>query len=554
MRDIEYRALLEEKLASMNEEEKNGLIERLFMALPNTKRNRFLSLLEKELKHPVDDKELLRLQKWISEVEQGVHYFRCHSFEDEDPWAMDSGWAYEDHCGIATRLEQGLTLARRLFLQRFYDEALKVYNALTHLPFHAVNDELEETVLLNLEDIIFEGLVEIHYEEVLLHQLSSAYHALQSTERLETLYQMLSRPSCNGIRIEEIFMLDMPSTVGKASFLEEWQAFLRKIPDHRAEKLLSEAAMMQGGIQHLVELARKDWPRYPGLYLDACSHLWVKGRDDECLALGQEAMGTLPVHWTLRASICEIGASAALRLQDEDMVSVFWESAFYSHSSLVNYLRLFRLPHGASMAAKAAHHAMTLPLRAVRAYPTEPKSLEINTITRVEKEVLRFFSGDYTAAQLLCQADGNALGWSTSLKGILVPLFLLALRKGDTFTKAQDLLWRQILWRLDLEQEQKEYLLHGFFLWKESLGFSPQQVEQYRDWMRQEVERRVDAVVGGGYRKSYSKAALLVQSFGEMLESHGVQDGIRHTVEAFCKRYPRKRAFRSAFQEFETPH
>lgn len=544
--DNEYRVLLKEKLASMEETEKNAWIEKLFQELTDAQRRRFLPLLEKESQGPVDGKEIQRFQRWISEVEQGVHYFSAYAEEDEDPWDMD--WGYEDPCSIATGVRQGLALAKRLFLQGAYAEALRTYNALTQVPFQAVNEELEETLLLDLEDILYEGLVEMPYEEVLLHQMASAYHALRAQERVDALYGLLSQPGSCRIRIEEVLALDPPSMAEKSAFLEQWQAHLRRIPGQRAQELLSEAAMLQGGIQRLVELARADWEIHPGLYMDACGHLWGKGLDEECTALGKEAMETLPVHWTLRAAICEITASSALRREDWSLVSRCWESAFYSHSSLVNYLRLFRLPQGIAKAEEAMRHALALPLSG-----TPEQRMETNTITPVEQEVLRFFSGDFQTAQRHCQADGNTLGWSTSLKGILVPLFLLAMQGGDTYSKAQDILWREILWKLHLPEEEKERMLEGYTSWKASLGFTDQQVEQHQEWIRQEVERRVDAVVGGGYRKSYFKAALLVQNYGEMLESRGMPEGARQTVEAYCKRHPRKRAFRSEFLAFATP-
>ncbi len=67
-------------------------------------------------------------------------------------------------------------------------------------------------------------------------------------------------------------------------------------------------------------------------------------------------------------------------------------------------------------------------------------------------------------------------------------------------------------------------------------------------WIKKEVDKRTEAVVGGGYRKSYYKAAALITALGETLESNGKVNGKMVTIEHYKKLHSRKRAFKAEIE------
>lgn len=67
-------------------------------------------------------------------------------------------------------------------------------------------------------------------------------------------------------------------------------------------------------------------------------------------------------------------------------------------------------------------------------------------------------------------------------------------------------------------------------------------------WLEKEVDKRAEAVVGGGHRKSYYKAAILIVALGETLESNGKFHGRMALIEYYKKMYSQKSAFRAEFE------
>lgn len=75
-----------------------------------------------------------------------------------------------------------------------------------------------------------------------------------------------------------------------------------------------------------------------------------------------------------------------------------------------------------------------------------------------------------------------------------------------------------------------------------------EQYEKYISWLKDEVYKRTETVVGGGYRNSYYKAAALIIALGEALEPNGMINGRTVMIEHYKKIHSRKRAFKAEFE------
>ena len=64
------------------------------------------------------------------------------------------------------------------------------------------------------------------------------------------------------------------------------------------------------------------------------------------------------------------------------------------------------------------------------------------------------------------------------------------------------------------------------------------------------MEQRVEGIVGGSFRHSYHKAALLVATLGEVMESRGEENGKRRLIEFYKKKYYRRRAFKEELDPY----
>ena len=306
--------------------------------------------------------------------------------------------------------------------------------------------------------------------------------------------------------------------------------------------------MCQGGIDRLCETAKESWARHPILYKYACEYLLEENKKFECEKIGVEAIRVLPENLIIRGEIVDLVVKAAEQLKHPDIIKECYESAFYSKSTLNNYLRLFELPDYQNIVDKAAKHAKMLPENPMGELYCRNKQMKANRLSRQHKDVICFFNGEFDYIYEYCKNDKVRLGWSSHFKGIAIPLFILLLDKNKKITKAGHQLINGIIYRLGFVEDNMENFSESFLRWKEKVVLTREQYEKYIAWLKEEVDERVKAVVGGGYRKSYYKAAELISALGETLESNGQLNGKTAIIEHYRKTYNRRRAFRAEFE------
>ena len=91
-----------------------------------------------------------------------------------------------------------------------------------------------------------------------------------------------------------------------------------------------------------------------------------------------------------------------------------------------------------------------------------------------------------------------------------------------------------------LEFLDKDYV-KVFENWKNSMKTFSQ--EKYMTWLEQTIEKRVDGVINGNYRKSYYKVAVLVVALDEVL-TFQEQISKGEYIALYQKKYSRKRTFK----------
>ena len=327
----------------------------------------------------------------------------------------------------------------------------------------------------------------------------------------------------------------------------EWITFLKNIDGDMAGNLLLEACMYQGGIDLLCEVATEQSLRHPILYKYACEYLLSENEWTKCEELGMRAIDVLPEHLIIRGEIADLTAKAAEHLKHFDIIRECYEAAFYSKSILNNYLRLFELPNYQKTTDRAAKYAKALPEESMCRLYHNNKQMMANSLSKEHKNIIRFFNGEFDYIYEYCKNDKTTLGWSTSPKGTFIPLFILLLDKDNKITKAGQQLLNRIIYRLGFIEDDGENLSEQFLNWKIKVVLTNVEYEKYIIWLKEEVDKRTNAVVGGGYRKSYYKAATLITALGETLESNGELNGRVVIIEHYKKAHSRKRAFKAEF-------
>lgn len=549
----EFMKAVDEKLSAMSEVEKTEWIHNMARTTNANKRIIFLNSLTKKQDYCPDifiKKELKELEDWCRKIEDAEIYFECSGYEEygESYWDSDYTYEYSDIFEIGKKLSRAFQVAEGLLFQKEYQQAAVLYDLLCSITFSALDSDIEELRELELEELVEEKLVILDLKRIALNMMYTKYQVTEGGERASALYRYLSWDMYKNIKVEEMFTTGPEELKGIDRFMEDWISFLKNTDGDLAGGLLSEACIYQGGISRLCEVAREVWARHPVLYQHACKYLLNEKKEFECVKLGMEAISVLPEKLIIRGNIADLAAKAAVQLENSDIINQCYEAAFYSESTLYHYLRLFELSDYKNIADRAVQHAKTLPENSMREVYQKNKQMMVNSLSKEHKKLLRFFNGEFDYIYEECKKDGNTLGWSSNFKGTVIPLFILLLDKNKKLTKAGQRLIDGIDYRLGFAEDNTKSFMDQFLGWKEKVVLRSEQYEKYIAWLNEEVDKRTEAVVGGNYRKSYYKAALLITALGETLESNGKLYGRMVTIEHYRKMHPRKRAFKAEFE------
>lgn len=347
-------------------------------------------------------------------------------------------------------------------------------------------------------------------------------------------------------------------------FLPDWIAFLREQSAPSADAWLREAIGLSQGTEGLAELARTEGRKRPRAYLDWLAALVEEGgKDCEVLAVAQEGLQALPSGLPIRAAIADHLCAAAVKLKKmQTLRSGQWE-AFIARPSLSRLLDLWNTTSNEAEKKELMGRAAQY----LKAYHTDPPELpgieegwmedKLEMPEWTDESTLAhayLLAEDWDTAHSLAGAH-KELGWSSTSnpQGLVVPFFmvLLAGESPDALPANLAQLWGWALERstgftlfeeksLLLKQLKDAYATH---LSKVLLTTKKQ--EQILSWSLEIVKRRVEAIVGGQYRKSYNKAAEITVSAVEMLQLRRKDRRAELLLNETRDRFPRHRAFQA---------
>ncbi|NMB27979.1 MAG: hypothetical protein GX987_08025 [Tissierellia bacterium] len=545
----EYMKVVEEKLSTMTEEEKTKWIYNKARTAKEHERSKILNSLDEKQEFNPIIYEKDKIEKWCEKVEEGDIYFECSGHEEYDDSYWDSDYVYDyyDPFRIIDELYKAFQVAEDLLLQRKYKESWMINNRLLNLSFFVSDRDTGDWNELEFEEVMDEILTTFNYKRIVLNLMYATYQITKGKERTESLYRYLTWDKCKNTKIEDMFSIGSEELKNIDSFMEEWISFLADTNGDRAAELLLEACLYNEDKDYLCEIARTKYLKHPVLFKYACEYLLNENKYTECESLGIEAISVLLENLIIRGEIADLTAKAAIKLNHSYIVNKCYEAAFNSESTLNNYIRLFELPDYENITKKAAKYIEILPEDFTGNYNNKNKQMMINTISKDHKDIIRFFNGEFDYIYGKCKMNNTTLGWSINFKGVAVPLFILLLNKDDKLTKAIEKLVNGIMYRLGFIGDVQSF--YDIFLkWKEKQVLAEEEYDKYISWLKEEVDKRTEAVVGGGYRNSYYKAAILVVSLGEILESNGMVNGRRLMIEHYSKVHSRKSAFKAEIE------
>lgn len=545
----EFIKAVDEKLATMSNSEKEKWIHNLARTIQEGERCKFLNSLNGENNCGEIIHDIKEIQEWCEKIQNGDIYFECSYSEvyGKNYWSDDS-YEYYDTYEIGKKLTSQFQVTEDLLYQKEYEKALGLYDLLIDMVFQAYDSDSEETMELGIEELVDENLVSLNLKKIVLNLLYAKYQTSNGKERVQAIYSYIKLNISKDIKLEEFFTIGPEELVGISVFLKEWIAFLKCEDGDLAGNLLFEACMLQGGIEMLSDTAREMVQKHPILYLRVCEYLIHERKVTECEKIGLEAISLLNEELIIRGKVADLTAKAEKELGHTEVVWKCYKAAFQSESTLNHYLRLFEIENYENIIDINTMKLRILPEKSFIGFNNINNQMKINNISLEHKKILRFFNGEFDYIYEECKKDKTYLGWSNNIKGIFVPLFILYLNQSHSLSKAGEKLIEGLKYRLNYSNDDDKNLVERFFIWKDKIKITAEQYEKYVTWIHSEVDKRTDAVVGGGFRGSYYKATALISALGETMESNGNYGAKMDLIEHYKKIHSRKRAFKEEFE------
>ncbi|WP_411680054.1 hypothetical protein [Clostridium thailandense] len=545
----EFIKAVDEKLSTMSESEKEKWIHNLARTIQEDERCKFLNSLNGENNSVEIIQDIKEIQEWCEKIQNGDIYFECSYSEvyGENYWRDDS-YEYRDTYEIGKKLTSAFQIAEDLLYQKEYEKAFDIYQLLIDMVFQAYDSDSEETMDLGIEELVDENLVSLNLKKIVLNLLYAKYQTSNGKDRVQGIYSYIKLNISKDIKLEEFFTVGPEELAGISVFLEEWIIFLKCEYVDLAGELLFEACMLQGGMEMLCDTAREMVQKHPILYLKACEYLIDESKYTECEKIGLEAISLLKEELVIRGKVADLTAKAAKELGHTEVLWKCYKAAFHSESTINHYLRLFEAETYKDITDINTMELRILPKKSFIDFHNINSQMEINNISLEHKKILSFFNGELEYIYKECKKDKTYLGWSDNIKGIFVPLFILYLKQSQGISKAGEKLMENLKYRLNYSNDDDKSFAERFFIWKNKIEITSEQYEKYITWLQSEVDKRTDAVVGGGFRGSYYKAAVLISALGETMESNGNCGAKMDLIEHYKKIHSRKRAFKGEFE------
>ena len=549
MDKINFKSFMEDVKSNIEKMDKTELTDFIYELARVTKESSRKDFLEKFDTCKTSDRhaDIEKIHKFCEDVNDINVYFYCTAYEDYGSGYWDRDWIYEysDPQCVGKTLEEAFLLAESLVYEKSYLKAHKLYDLLFSLRISVYYEDAEDMLEdgLGIEEAVDKNLAGIDLTNICNNALYAAYQLTTKEERIESIYQLFQKNEFRNTRLEGMFSVGPEPLSEIEGFMTGFNRFLMYKTGDLESRLLKETIPYIK--KEPLEIAREAASVHPGIYYELCLEASNDGETENVILIGSDALKNIPKKYVMRSKVAYLTANAFEKKSDMKGYIYCLLEGFASDSSPINFLNLFTECSRKEI-DKAYQRSNDVPVKTSTFYDYRLKELSENNTSDLDRSIIRFLYGDFEYAKAKCKADKKYLGWSRSFKGVCIPLFLLLLENGHADSKAKNKIIEFIKNRV--ETNSRSHLKLSFeeiiLEWKNKILFNDEK-DEYLEWMIKEVDKRVEAVVGGGFRKSYYKGAELIVYLGQVLESNGEKGEGQRLIEKYRKIYSRKRAFRA---------
>lgn len=507
--------------------------------------------------------ELEEFIEWYESIEEEELMLTCEGHEDYDAeyWGgNDWIYDYEDPDGIIDNIVRFYEIAEQCVYDRDYETAHEILDALGRIRVAAMDEDIGEVgPELNLQDLTDEHLIKLNLKKITALTLYAAYQVLMPEERVESFYYYFSWNIFKDTKLEDMLSVGTEALEQVDEFMENWITYLRGQRDRYTARLLKEAVLFQYGEDGMLEEAKRSANEHPILFIQVLESFFESGSWERLLHEGKQALQLMNRDMIMRSQAARLTAAGARGMGKwEDEADAYFE-AFYSKPSAENYLRLItcekvtdKMKADALIRVKEVENddnrrtsALSQELRG-----SVFQNTEWCTLDKKESLFISFYSQKFEKVLLVCSKEKEYLGWSGNILNTMVPLMLALLHRGEVLrpaalegvTTANEVIY--------IEKYGEPDFITVFEMWKKQVNLPDNVEKAILEYLQKMIDGRVNAIVSGGHRSSYYKAARLGASLGEVEESLGMLEGKYRRIQQYFQLFPRHRAFKQEMAKY----
>ena len=382
-------------------------------------------------------------------------------------------------------------------------------------------------------DLFSRGVLGLNAVLVLKYYAYAAIQVFDNDARVEKLYEIMSlAPSL--MRMQDVVSISEDPITDRSDFCRQWIEYLiGRGLQKKEETLLLDAVIFSGGVDALKEFAHDHGNRYPAAFLKLLDIYELAGSFEDAKSIALSGLEIHTARSVERTAIADRLLALGKENNNEQVIEIAIVEGFKSSLDLVHYVALLKLGNAA------------LTKQAIVLFN------EINEKSSRDYNYIAFLNGEYKAIWEECEKDRNFLGWSSSMKGEMLPLFIALLGRSEEIgTCTMQLIKNDFPYsysNLELFQNYALVLLQSFATY---LGDVPNEdIENYWEWCEEEISGRVDAIINGQHRSSYPKISALIVSFAETIV---VKEGLSSATSyilSYKIKFPRHSAFHNCLRQ-----
>lgn len=480
------------------------------------------------------EQEFKQWKQYLEKLDSMSGHFVVEVDRDQpyDYWDDEEYYIYHDPKEIGPKLNACAAFAEKLLLAQSYTYAKELYETLYLMPFYVYSEEMEDYFESDLEELAEHNIVSLNPNQFATSYLYTIYQTTAANERPKKLFRAWSMQLCYAVKLADVFSAGAEPLPDNQKFLEEWIAFLQNKTERMATELFLEAVKLSKTYtdnEALLRLAKKTRTTKPEVYLWLIEKLILEAKFDKAITIGKAALQDIPQRFSQRSEIAESLIALAKEQQVDTNIRYLLEESFYSLPTIDKLLQL--LETGLSSTEM-------------------DRIIQFVSQKQVEHRlVMLFFLQQFDTCYTGAARNKQALGWRTSSKGQLIPLFLL-LFMDNLDTPAATLLEKEIAYFI-YPGNWSDFVA-AFKHWKACVHPDAKTKEKIFAWCQKEIKKREEALIQTQYRDHYARAAALVIAMGEAEEALGNLGAAERNWQYYRQKHSRKSSFGREMKRLHT--